>query len=253
MSEVKHEGGETQRGQYIVLEGADGCGKDTQVEELQGWAEQEYGLETTVIREPYDDPIIGPFIAELLTSEDENRNFDNLDNWQQALLMNAARRGIMNKVSEYIDHGVTVFSSRCYVSTGVYQGWAAEELIEISGFTDAIRSTMDTLNDVGTAQPDGSWVRPDWLFILDVDPEVAKQRMPNKKLDALERRPAKVQRMVTKGYVREASRLRNPKPILIDANPNEQEVSSEIKQYLSQPLGELAMKAAEQLNTPDER
>ena len=231
MSRSKSEG--EGRGGYVVLEGGEGCGKDSQLTDLKGWLEEQ-GVRVSLVREPYDDPIVGPFIQGLLTGENPNGTFADLDSWQQAMLMNAARRGIRKQVAEYLHNGIWALASRNEDSTTVYQGWAGD--IPTENFNEGARSTLTAINLAGSAVENA---HPDLVLILDINPEAAFRRMSDqgRELDVFERRPLEIQRRVRNGYLLESSRFRYGGPDVIDADRPFEQVSQDIRRR----VGELAV------------
>ena len=216
-----------EHGKYIVLEGGEGCGKDTQLEFVAEWLKEELNTEPVVVREPYDDPFFGKFIVDLLNSEDPRHDFNSLDYWQQALAFTGARRGIAKQIVNHLKNGLWVLSSRSYESTIVYQGLAAG--IESSIELDQLRGVARNIG-VGV---EGGPVYPDMVLILDVDPLIAAQRIEGRKKDVFDSKPSEFHQKVRRGYLLEAehSNIGDGFKIdreIIDANQSEQDVFEHI-------------------------
>jgi dTMP kinase len=104
------------RGKFIVVEGPDGAGKTTLVNNLVDLLKKQ-GIKTIKTREPGGSSI-GADIRRLLF--DKTRNMDNVTN---ALLVSAERRHhLQTLVEPYLDQGYWVICDRYILSTYVYQG-----------------------------------------------------------------------------------------------------------------------------------
>lgn len=140
-----------QRGLFIVIEGIDGTGKSTQARHLAEWLVAQ-GREVVLSREPTD----GPWGAQLrasaatgrLSPEDELRYF-----------LNDRRQHVAETISPALAAGKVVILDRYYFSTMAYQG--------ARGFDPAeIRRLNEQFAPV-----------PDLLLILDIDVNMALQRI----------------------------------------------------------------------------
>lgn len=139
---------------YVALEGGDGSGKSTVSRALADRLEA-LGEEVVVVREPGGTPL-GEAIRELLLDSDQ------LDDWAEVFLFAAQRAELAREVIEpALASGKWVISDRTYYSSIAYQGRARglgeEEVREI--------------NERGLAG-----TVPDWVFVLDVDPQAALAR-----------------------------------------------------------------------------
>ncbi len=139
---------------YIALEGGDGSGKST-VSHALAERLKTLGEEVVVVREPGGTPV-GEAIRELLLDSDQ------LDDWAEVFLFAAQRAELAREVIEpALAAGKWVISDRTYYSSIAYQGRARglgeKEVREINerGLAGAI---------------------PDWVFVLDVEPEDALAR-----------------------------------------------------------------------------
>lgn len=139
---------------YVALEGVDGSGKSTVGRALVEALERR-GVEAILVREP-GGTAVGEAVRSLLLDS------RSLDMWAEAFLFAAQRAELARDVIRpAIEAGTWVVSDRSYYSSIAYQG-RARGLGE-----DEIRS----INEMGL---DG--VVPDYVFVLDVDPELALGR-----------------------------------------------------------------------------
>ncbi len=139
---------------YVALEGGDGSGKSTVSTALAERLEA-LGEEVIVVREPGGTPV-GEAIRGLLLDS------DRLDDWTEVFLFAAQRAELAREVIEpALAAGKWVISDRTYYSSIAYQGRGrglGEEVVR-------------EINERGLAG-----VVPDWVFVLDVDPEAALAR-----------------------------------------------------------------------------
>jgi dTMP kinase len=142
-------------GRFIVLEGADGTGKSTQVSRLVDWV-RVHGGAAVATREPGGTPNGARIRAVLLDGHEA------LDARAEALLMAADRaQALAELVRPAIERGEWVVSDRHVPSSLVYQGVARElgvdEVARINAWATA-----------GTV--------PDLVVVLDLPDELADTR-----------------------------------------------------------------------------
>jgi dTMP kinase len=104
-------------GYFVILEGADGTGKTTQIKLLDLWL-QFQGVQTYVTRAPGGHTVYGPFIREiLLNAKDQVNDLTELfgQNFDKAI-------HIEQQVIPHLEAGTTVLCDRLFASTLVYQG-----------------------------------------------------------------------------------------------------------------------------------
>ncbi len=175
-------------GKYIVIEGGDGVGKDTQLALLQRQLAAR-NIPHKTIHEPYDR-VLGDHMIAILKDADPTKTMSALDPWQQAMLYNAARRGIMQEdVAPTLQAGEWVIASRNYTSTLVYQGYGGD-------MDPAQIKELEMLCRLGTVG-----IEPDLTIILDLDPEVAKARQAGKHRDSFERSSITWRQKIREGYL----------------------------------------------------
>jgi dTMP kinase len=162
---------------YVALEGVDGSGKST-VGRVLLEALDRRGTEAILVREP-GGTAVGEAVRSLLLDS------DSLDDWAEVFLFAAQRAELARDVIRpALEAGTWVISDRSYYSSIAYQGRAR-------GLGEAkIRS----INETGL---DG--VTPDFVFVLDVDPEVALSRQASP--DRIGREGAEFQTAVREAYL----------------------------------------------------
>jgi len=105
---------------FIALEGADGCGKSTQVDRLAAWLAED-GQQVVTVREP-GQTSLGERVRAILLDGDEP-----LCSEAEALLFLASRAQLLDEVIEpALSQGKWVIADRFHLSTVVYQGLAGK-------------------------------------------------------------------------------------------------------------------------------
>ena len=145
------------RGKFITFEGGEGCGKSTQIRLLKAALESE-GLEVVQTREPGGTPL-----AETIRGLVKNEFSDAPCDRTEVLLFLAARAQLVSNVIEpALAAGKWVISDRFSDSTLAYQGYGRglplDDLRLMNGFACG-------------------GLKPDLTFLLDVEPEVSRERM----------------------------------------------------------------------------
>lgn len=189
---------------YIVLEGGDGCGKDTQLPLVEARMNA-VGLGVSVVREPYDSPTYGEVIRDMLYTRNGQPNFAELPWHEQARLMNAARVEVMAKVRQVLAMGNHVLSSRNWFSTMAYQGHA-QKLRQVD---------LGRLRRLCLAA--SSLVQPDQLILIDIPAAEALARQGGKDKDANEQLPVEFHDAVRQGYLLELGLVRRSAQFPVEA------------------------------------
>jgi len=140
------------RGRYIAFEGLDGSGKTSQAIFLGEWLHKQ-GLEVLQVREPCTPSGFPVNVRELLSTGCK------LDRLSIEYLFQAARLEHLKVVETALSNGIDVISDRSYISGQVYA--------EAAGLDGQLVAKMSA------AVP----LKPDFLVYLDIDPEVAMQRL----------------------------------------------------------------------------
>jgi dTMP kinase len=175
-------------GRLIVLEGADGVGKTTQVERLVARLGQ-HGLPAVALREPGGTPL-GERIRSLLLDLPGGEVNDRAE----LLLFLAARAQIAPEVARELSAGRTVVLDRFFLSTYAYQ-------IAGRGLPEDDVRRINTFATLGRA--------PDLTLVLTMPPGEARgrvggmDRIERLGIDFHERVAAAFGMFLTKGWQRE--------------------------------------------------
>ena len=161
------------KGKFIVIEGIDGSGKTTQINQLSKWL-----IETDVIpknnqlvitREP-GGTTLGKSIRSLLLDTSIERNPDSIT---ELLLYAADRAQHVNEIIRpSLNKGDWVISDRFCGSTLAYQGYGRKLDIKL-------------IKDLETISTQGLY--PDITFLLDIPVEESIKRRKNREDDRMER------------------------------------------------------------------
>ena len=160
------------KGNFIVLEGIDGCGKTTQINELCRWLPKS-GLinkNSTLIktREP-GGSILGKEIRDMILN---NNKLITPSNLTELLLYFADRAEHISKIIlPALQNGNWIVSDRFSGSTLAYQGYGREINIDI----------IKQLENIVCQN-----IRPDLTFLLEISPEESILRRKNKVADRIE-------------------------------------------------------------------
>lgn len=153
------------KGYFITLEGAEGCGKSTQIQ-LLGEALKKAGRDVTVSRSPGGTPIaekIRKILKEPTIGED-------LEPETELLLFGACHSQMTaNLIKPVLDKGGILLSDRFYDSTIAYQGYARNLGVE----------SVKWINSYACRN-----LKPDLTLLLDMDPEEGIKRAEERAGDA---------------------------------------------------------------------
>ena len=174
------------KGKFIVLEGIDGCGKTTQINELSQWLPNS-GLinkNATLIktREP-GGSTLGREIRDMIL----NNNKSNSPSILTELLLYSADRAehISKIILPALQNGDWIISDRFSGSTLAYQGYGREISIDI----------ITKLENIVCQN-----IRPDLTFFLDISPEESILRRKNKVEDRIESEGLEFLKKVNHGF-----------------------------------------------------
>jgi len=148
---------------FISIDGIDGCGKSTVVNELKFKLSSVY-KEIHIVHFPAYDTPLGQIIKQYLHNLPENQFF-------LSLLFEVNRLEKLDILNLGRNSDTLVLADRYY-----HSGRACALARSISSFD------YKTLIRINHDLP-----KPDYSFILDIDPKLASKRMTWKTLDALER------------------------------------------------------------------
>lgn len=206
------------KGLFITLEGGDGAGKTTVMQELEQ-ALEENGVSYISTREPG-----GIEIAEKIRDIILNPQHTAMDARTEALLYAASRRQhLAEKVEPSLERGITVLCDRFLDSSLAYQGHARglgiDEVLNINRFATKGRF-------------------PDLTFYLDIEPEAGLARIAagqGREVNRLDMESLQFHRKVREGYLMVAEMY--PQRIkIIDASRSKEEVAAEIRRQFSTTL-----------------
>lgn len=200
------------KGLFIVIEGIDGSGKSTQIENLQAYF-QKKGLDVVVTREPGGTKI-GEKIRGILL-DPKNSEMDSLTE----MLLYAASRAqhVAELIKESLDHGVHVICDRFVLSSYVYQGIARE-------------IDLDIVKKVNGIAMRG--LVPDITFFINIDDEEAfRRRRKRMSSDRIENEDKAFHLKVFKGYRELAEDMENV--VWIDGMKSVENVTKEMTGYIA--------------------
>ena len=201
------------KGLFITFEGADGCGKSTQLNLLKDYLEQK-GFEVVLTREPGGKGL-GEEIRKLLLHYD-----GYVSPKCEALLFLADRaQNIDTIVKTAVDEGKIVLCDRHTDSTIAYQGYGRGEDIK----------ELTYQNDLAT-----SGFKPDLTLVYDVDIETATKRVGNNK-DRMEQAGKEFQVKVQNGY-KKIAELEPERVKIIDSTASIEQVFDKTKMTVEQLL-----------------
>lgn len=220
----------TMRGRLIVFEGVEGCGKTTQIKQLQHWLKETGVFEQlllkgkvsqlVVTREPGGTPL-GQEIRQLLLHPTTDEPIQN----QTELLLYAADRAqhVEGFLAPHLAEGALILCDRYTDSTVAYQGYGR----------GLDRSLIDQLNTIATGG-----LESDLTLWLDVDVEIGLNRARQRGAhDRMEQATLAFHQRVQQGF-RELAQAFPQRIVRIDASPNEQTVADQIQAIVQQKFAE---------------
>ena len=141
---------------FITFEGADGCGKTTQIELINKYL-QENGFKTLVTREPGAKGL-GLKLREILL----NYNGEVSPNCESFLFLADRAQHVDCVIKPALNDGVIVLCDRHTDSTVAYQGYGRQLDIE----------QIKKLNEIAV-----NGLKPDLTIVFDIDIETSMQRV----------------------------------------------------------------------------
>ncbi len=197
-------------GLFIAFEGADGCGKSTQVRFLTQYL-KEQGVDVLGTREPGGCPV-----SERIRDIVLDRDIENMSAQTEALLYAAARaQHVFEVIRPAVEAGRVVLCDRFIFSSLAYQGYGRQLGV------DKVRA----INDFAIMG-----CMPDITVFINIPPERAFERMNELKVhDRIEREDMSFHERVFKGFI-ELSK--SEEIMLIDASGTKFETHELIKQKL---------------------
>lgn len=202
-----------EKGLFITFEGADGCGKTTQLNLLKEYLENN-GYEVVLTREPGGKGL-GEKVREILLNYD-----GEVSNRCESFLFLADRaQNIDIIVTPAIEQGKIVLCDRHTDSSVAYQGYGRG--LDIN--------QINTLNNLATNNK-----KPDLTLVFDVDIETSMQRVGNEK-DRMESAGKEFFNRVRNGYLELAKQ--EPERIkVIDSTKSIPEVQKDVLEIIKTKL-----------------
>ncbi len=148
------------KGVYIILEGGEGCGKDTQAPLLRDYIEHKGFFPCIITKEPGGTPLAEE-IGKRLKSE-------QMDSQTELLLFEKARKENYNKIiAPSLEKGKSIIKTRGWPSTFAYQGFGGGVNLNL----------IEELNKKATRG-----ILPDLIILLDILPKkgLEKETVPDK-------------------------------------------------------------------------
>ena len=201
------------KGKFIVIEGIDGCGKTTQIDELSKWLPKsgliKKGSKLITTREPGGSQL-GKKLRSLILDNNENNKPSSL---AELLLYSADRAEHVSKIiAPALKNDDWVISDRFSDSTLAYQGYGRNINLEI-------------IKNIESIVCQGEY--PDLTFFLEISPEESILRRKNEIPDRIESEGIKFLEKVNKGFKLIA---KEKKWEVISATQNIQNISNQIKE-----------------------
>ena len=202
------------KGIFISIEGPDGSGKSTQIENIKDFL-REAGIDFVFTREP-GGTAIGERIREIIL----DRNCKEMDSMTEALLYAAARaQDVAQVIRPALAAGKVVICDRFVDSSLAYQGYGR-------GLGDAVTIINGYAIDECV---------PDITFLLKLDPRVGKGRIKDELQDRLEAEKEAFHMEVYKGYLELEKKYSN-RIVGIDASGSVDDIKGQIYAKLSEVL-----------------
>lgn len=199
------------RGIFITIEGPDGSGKTTALQQVVPRLQQEMNRKVVATREPGGSPI-----AEKIRSLILDPSHTDMDSRTEALLYAASRRQhLIEKVLPVLESGDVIFCDRFVDSSIAYQGYARgigeEGIREINQFAT-------------------EGLEPDVTLYIDVPAEVGIQRihanLDEREYNRLDQEKLAFHEKVRAGYLQLAKA--NPERIVVVDGTMSREAVAEV-------------------------
>ena len=193
------------KGLFITLEGADGCGKTTQLNLLKEYLTSK-GYEIVVTREPGGKGL-GEKLREILLNYDGEVS----DRCEAFLYLADRAQNIDTIIKPAINSGKIVLCDRHTDSSVAYQGYGREQNID----------NINMLNELAV-----NGVHSDLTIVFDIDTETSMERVGAEK-DRLESAGIEFHKRVRNGYLEIAKK--NPQRIkVVDASQTIEDVQRDV-------------------------
>lgn len=201
------------KGLFITFEGADGCGKTTQLNLLAEYLKNR-GREVILTREPGGKGL-GEKVREILLNYDGEVS----DRCESFLFLADRAQNIDIIVNPAVNDGKIVLCDRHIDSTVAYQGFGRGLDIE----------RIKMLNNIAT-----NGRKPDLTIVFDIDVENSMKRVGNQK-DRMESAGIEFHNRVRNGYLQIAKE--EPERIkVVDASQSVEDVFEDVKKIIHKYL-----------------
>lgn len=202
------------KGFFITFEGADGCGKTTQINLLKDYLEKE-GYDVILTREPGAKGL-GEKVRDILL------NYDGVvsDRCESFLFLADRAQNIDIIVNPAVEAGKIVLCDRHIDSTVAYQGYGRGLDIK----------RIEMLNDLAT-----NFKKPDLTIVFDIDVENSMKRVGKDK-DRMESAGVDFHNRVRNGYLEIAKKESGRIKVINSVQPIDavfEELKKIVKKYLS--------------------
>lgn len=208
------------RGVFISVEGGDGAGKSTQLANIKAYME-ERSISALFTREPGGTEIAEKIRDVILDPENEG-----MEDMTEALLYAASRTEHVRKIiAPALESGMTVVCDRYLDSSIAYQGYGR-------GLGDIVAKINE---------PAICGYIPDLTIFLDLDPEVAMNRIADRGHDRLEIETLEFHKRVHDGYlalIEEDKKNEVRRFARIDADRLAGDIKNDIYRELDEIFGE---------------
>ena len=193
------------KGLFITLEGADGCGKTTQLNLLKEYLTSK-GYEIVVTREPGGKGL-GEKLREILLNYDGEVS----DRCEAFLYLADRAQNIDTIIKPAINSGKIVLCDRHTDSSAAYQGYGREQNID----------NINMLNELAV-----NGVHPDLTIVFDIDTETSMARVGAEK-DRLESAGIEFHKRVRNGYL-EIAKKNSQRIKVVDASQTIEDVQRDV-------------------------
>ena len=202
-----------QKGLFITFEGADGCGKTTQIKLVKDYLEKS-GYEVVLTREPGAKGL-GEKIREILL------NYDGIvsDRCESFLFLADRAQNIDTIVNPAVEKGKIVLCDRHIDSTVAYQGYGRG-------------LNLERINKLNLLATDGRV--PDLTIVFDIDVETSMQRVGKEK-DRMESAGIEFHNRVRNGYL-EIAKNEPERVKVVDGRESIEKVFENVKDLVNKTL-----------------
>lgn len=218
------------KGKFIVLEGGDGVGKNTQMDMLRA----RFGTKEFLYTEEPGGSRLGDAIREWVT-----RTEDYAISPEAELLLFSASRAqhVHEKIAPALSMGITVICSRFSLSTIAYQLYGREHLYQMEAFFHIDKFAVGN-------------TKPNLYILLDADPQIGRARQDTLgfEKDRIEKEEESFHERVRAGYLAALPPL--PYGIRVDANRSREQVHRDLAMIVHNCLSDREPKFHHHISDP---